>query len=74
MTGSLYSFPEIRVTVADRVALVELDRPEKRNAFTNRMKDSLVAAFAQLDQDDAVRVVLLTGAANAGKAFCAGYV
>ena len=60
---------EIRYAVKDRVATVTLDRPDKQNAFTRRMRDELTGAFAQADADDEVRVVIVTGA---GRAFCAG--
>ena len=60
---------EIRYAVKDRVATVTLDRPDKLNAFTRRMRDELTSAFAQADADDEVRVVIVTGA---GRAFCAG--
>ena len=60
---------EIRYEVKDRVATVTLDRPGKLNAFTRCMRDDLIYAFAAADADDAVRVVIVTGA---GRAFCAG--
>lgn len=60
---------EIRYAVKDRVATVTLDRPDKLNAFTRRMRDELTGAFARADADDEVRVVIVTGA---GRAFCAG--
>ena len=60
---------EIRYEVKDRVATVTLDRPDKLNAFTRRMRDELIGAFAAADTDDEVRVVIVTGA---GRAFCAG--
>ena len=53
----------------DGVATITLNRPEKMNAFTAQMRDDLVAAFDWTDADDAVRVVIVTGA---GRAFCAG--
>jgi enoyl-CoA hydratase/carnithine racemase len=56
-------------TVEDGVATVTLNRPEKLNAFTARMRDELVAVFDETDADDAVRAVIVTGA---GRAFCAG--
>src|SRR5579863_9139573 len=46
-----------------------LHRPDRLNAFTAAMAGELVAAFDLADADDAVRVVLLTGA---GRGFCAG--
>jgi enoyl-CoA hydratase/carnithine racemase len=60
---------EIRYEVEGRVATVTLNRPERLNAYTPTMRDELVEAFQHADQDDAVRVVLVTGA---GRAFCAG--
>jgi enoyl-CoA hydratase/carnithine racemase len=60
---------EIRYEIADRVATVTLNRPDKLNAFTRRMRDELINAFASADADDAVRAVIVTGA---GRAFCAG--
>jgi enoyl-CoA hydratase/carnithine racemase len=60
---------DIRYAVSDRVATVTLNRPAKLNAFTRRMRDELISAFAAADADDGVRVVIVTGA---GRAFCAG--
>jgi enoyl-CoA hydratase/carnithine racemase len=54
----------------DGVALVTLDRPERANAMTDDMFRELVALAAELNGDDTLRVVVITGA---GKAFCAGY-
>lgn len=51
------------------VATVTLNRPERRNAIDQALRDGLTEALARLDRDDAVRVVVLTGA---GSAFCAG--
>ncbi len=60
---------DIRYEVTDRIATVTLNRPDKLNAFTRRMRDELIAAFERADADDDVRVVIVTGA---GRAFCAG--
>ena len=51
------------------IAIVTLNRPEVRNAFDDVLIANLTEALLDLDQDDAVRVVVLAGA---GKAFCAG--
>ena len=59
----------VQYTVDEGIATITLNRPEKMNAFTPRMCDELIAAFDQTDADDAVRVVIVTGA---GTAFCAG--
>ncbi len=54
---------------AHGVALVTLNRPEKRNAVNDRMHRELEDVFVDLAGDDDVRAIVLTGA---GKAFCAG--
>jgi enoyl-CoA hydratase/carnithine racemase len=59
----------ILYNVADGIATITLNRPERMNAFTAEMRDDLIAAFDATDKDDAVRAVIVTGA---GKAFCAG--
>ncbi|MBX3661159.1 MAG: enoyl-CoA hydratase/isomerase family protein [Burkholderiales bacterium] len=59
----------IKVTHSDGIATVLLDRADKLNALSGEMYHELADAFRRLDEDDAVRVVLLTGA---GRAFCAG--
>jgi enoyl-CoA hydratase/carnithine racemase len=53
----------------DRVALVTLQRPEKRNALSIDLRVELQDAFERLGADEGVGCVLLTGA---GSAFCAG--
>ena len=51
------------------VATVTLNRPEIHNAMNSELIELLRKAFVDLDQDDSVRVVVLTGA---GKSFSAG--
>ena len=53
----------------DGILTVTLNRPDKLNAYTAQMGRELADAFRRADDDDAVRVVIVTGA---GKAFCAG--
>jgi enoyl-CoA hydratase/carnithine racemase len=60
---------DLTVVVADGVALLTLNRPEHRNAYTAQMGALLNGAYRQCDEDDAVRAIVLTGA---GDAFCAG--
>jgi enoyl-CoA hydratase/carnithine racemase len=57
------------VTRDGPVALLTIDRPEKRNAMTAGMWAALPAVLAPLADDPAVRVVVVTGA---GPSFCAG--
>jgi len=69
MSGLDTEFEDLRVEIDDRVAIITLDRAEQLNAFSGAMGRSLTAALRAADADDAVRVVVLTGA---GRAFCAG--
>ncbi len=52
------------------VATLTLNRPQARNALSQGMLTTLLAAFRELAADPAVRVVILAGA---GPAFCAGH-
>lgn len=62
-------FEHIRYGVEDRVATIELHRPDRLNAFTGTMMRELIAAFDLVDADDGVSAVIVTGS---GRAFCAG--
>ena len=62
-------FEQILVERDGPVALVTLNRPDRMNAWTWRMSYELSAAFNDLDADDDVRAIVVTGA---GRAFCAG--
>lgn len=59
----------LRVDVGGGVGTLTLDRPDTRNAFDDALVVDLDAALRRLDADDAVRVVVLTGA---GKVFSSG--
>jgi len=59
----------VHVTHQDRVAVVTLDDPERRNAMTAPMVDEIVAAFDALEQDGSTAAVVITGR---GPAFCSG--
>lgn len=61
---------EVRVDVADGVATVTIDRPERRNAMNFAVMGGLRDALAALRTDEDARVVVLTGAGD--RAFCAG--
>lgn len=59
----------VRVEVADRVATVTLDRPDKLNAVSPAVFDGLHEAGRRVEVDDEVRAVLIRGE---GRAFCSG--
>ncbi len=62
-------YQHIKYQVENRIATITLNRPEKLNAFTATMREELIRAFGRADEDDEVRVIIVTGA---GRAFCAG--
>ena len=62
-------YEQIVTDVADGVLTITLNRPDRLNAWTATMGEELIAAFDEADADDAVRVVIVTGA---GRGFCAG--
>src|SRR5262245_47935055 len=60
---------EIRYDVADHVATLTWNRPERRNALTPTMLGETLQAVRDAEADAAARVLVITGA---GSAFCAG--
>ncbi len=64
------AFTQILYNVADGIATITLNRPEKMNAFTVVMMQEMCAAFDLVDADDVVRAVIVTGSGD--RAFCAG--
>src|ERR1700722_13811516 len=63
------TYDEITYEVANLVAAITLNRPDKLNAWTQKMEEELGAAVRAAAADDQVRAIILTGA---GKGFCAG--
>jgi enoyl-CoA hydratase/carnithine racemase len=60
---------ETLYNVANRVATITLNRPDKLNAWTALMESEVRSHLENAEQDDQVRVIVLTGA---GRGFCAG--
>jgi enoyl-CoA hydratase/carnithine racemase len=60
---------EVLTSVQDGVGTITINRPELMNAVNPAVLEHVIAAIETFDADDAVRVMVLTGA---GKAFCAG--
>jgi enoyl-CoA hydratase/carnithine racemase len=63
------AYETILVQCEAGVGLITLNRPERRNAYTSQMGAELGDAFRQLEADESVRAIVVTGA---GKYFCAG--
>jgi enoyl-CoA hydratase/carnithine racemase len=64
MTGT------VDIDVTDGIATITLNRPAKLNAVTKQMSADLLALVSRLDNDDAIRVAILTG--TGARAFCVG--
>jgi enoyl-CoA hydratase/carnithine racemase len=60
---------ETQYSVADRIATITLNRPDKLNAWTATMEHEVRSAMAAAESDENVRAIILTGA---GHGFCAG--
>ena len=67
MTATTYEY--VLMNVEDGVGTITLNRPDKLNAFAGRMRQEVADAVRAMAADDAVRVLVITGA---GRAFCAG--
>lgn len=65
----LPTYDTVRLERDGAVALLTLDRPDRRNALNAELERDLKAALETVRDDDTVRSVVLTGA---GKGFCAG--
>lgn len=63
------AFETITFNIADGIARLTLNRPDRLNSFNVTMHEEVRHAFDQLEADDSVRVFLLTGT---GRGFCAG--
>lgn len=64
------TYNTVLVEKRDPVGIITLNRPEKLNAMNLEMKQEMADALSAFEQDDEVRVVILTGA---GRAFSSGH-
>jgi 2-(1,2-epoxy-1,2-dihydrophenyl)acetyl-CoA isomerase len=64
-----HSFETVRLDVADGVATLTLNRPDRLNSFTVAMHGEVRVAIDEVAGDPSVRCLVLTGA---GRGFCAG--
>ena len=69
MTTEAPALETIEYEVADGVATIALNRPDKRNAINMQLHKDLAAALKLATRDSSVRALLITGR---GKGFCAG--
>ncbi len=63
------NFNTILLDIAEGVATITLNRPERLNAFTGEMHGELKQAMQRIQADSSVRAMMITGA---GRGFCAG--
>jgi len=63
------TYEQIELEIVDGIATIWLNRPDKMNAFTERMRYEVLDALDRTDANDDVRAVVFTGR---GRAFCAG--
>jgi enoyl-CoA hydratase/carnithine racemase len=66
---SMSDYREIRYEVEEQIGTITFNRPEQRNPISVGMLDEVASAVRAAQQDDAVRVLVITGA---GRAFCSG--
>ncbi|MFJ7747843.1 enoyl-CoA hydratase-related protein [Peribacillus sp. NPDC097295] len=62
-------YSTINTEMVDHVLIITLNRPERMNAFNEKMCQELINIFDKADENDDVRAIILTGA---GKAYCSG--
>ena len=63
------SYQTLLIEKSDGVGILTLNRPQKKNAMNPQLHEDMTAALEELRYDEAVRVLILTGA---GDTFCAG--
>lgn len=62
---------ELLKELRDRICILTLNRPEKRNSLSPTLLKQLTATLQELAAEDEVRVIIIRGAGD--KSFCAGY-
>ncbi len=62
-------YTDLLVEKKDHVGIITLNRPDRLNAISGRMLDSFSKALVEMNRDEDVRVIVITGA---GRGFCAG--
>ena len=62
-------YETIKTELQDGILTLTLNRPENMNAYTEKMNEELLHFYREVNGDDSVRVIVVTGS---GRAFCAG--
>ncbi len=62
-------YEEIELIREENIALIYLNRPKALNALSETMKNELIQALREIEEDDEINVLILTGR---GRGFCAG--
>ena len=62
-------YKTITLQEIDSIAVLKLNRPEKLNAFNMQMLEDIMDAFDEVDRNDNLKAIILSGT---GRAFCAG--
>ena len=55
------NFKHLDITIDEKVAIVTINRPEKRNALSPEVLQEITAAFAALPQDAGIHAIVFTG-------------
>ena len=71
MSEANVSNQELLIATEGHVRILTLNRPERRNALSASLRDALSDALLSADEDESIRVVVLTGTGT--QAFCAGF-
>jgi enoyl-CoA hydratase len=64
------TYEVLKCELQSEVAIITLNRPEKRNALSRQLRDEIVSCLADLEQDEKVKAIVITGS---GDSFCAGF-
>lgn len=68
--GDFLRYEFVKVEKDGEIAVLALNRPEKRNALSIKVRDEVEKCLGELEEDENIKVVIVTGV---GSAFCAGF-
>ena len=64
------TYEVLNCEIRDEISIITLNRPEKRNALSRQLRDEIVSCLVDLEQDEKIKAIVITGA---GDSFCAGF-